>query len=169
MVQALYVSDGLMDILGLSPLAGRDFAAEEHVRGGPRAVLVSSSIWRQVGGVGVPDGRSITLNGETYAVVGLLSQAAQLPGTPGDIWIPFAQNQFADARQVTLMTVFARLALASPRRPRVPSFAPSRRASSVIFRRPGGKGWKLSRSPIASAAALARCSWSSASLLHSSR
>lgn len=108
-IQALYVSDGLMNILGLSPLAGRDFTAEEHTRGGPRAVLVSHSIWKQVGGEGAPDGRPVTLNGEPYAVIGLLPDAAQLPGTPGDIWIPFARNQFADARQVTLMTVLARL------------------------------------------------------------
>ena len=108
-VQALYVSDGLLDILGLSPIGGRDFLAEEHVRGGPRAVLVSQSIWRQVGGLGAPDGRSITLNGEGYTVVGLLPESAGLPGTPGDIWIPFVHNQFAQARQVTLMMVLARL------------------------------------------------------------
>ena len=108
-VQALYVSDGLLDILGLSPIGGRDFLAEEHVRGGPRAVLVSQSIWRQVGGLGAPDGRSITLNGEAYTVVGLLPESAGLPGTPGDIWIPFVHNQFAQARQVTLMMVLARL------------------------------------------------------------
>jgi hypothetical protein len=70
-VQALYVSDGLLDILGLSPLAGRDFSSDEHARNGPRAVLVSPSIWKQVGGEGAPDGRPITLNGEPYAVIGL--------------------------------------------------------------------------------------------------
>jgi putative ABC transport system permease protein len=108
-VQALYVSDRTLEVLGLAPLAGRDFVPEEHVQGGPRAVLVAQSIWRQIGGQGAPDGRPIMLNGEAYAVVGLLPDAAQLPGTPGDIWIPFAQNQFVQARQVGLMTVLARL------------------------------------------------------------
>jgi putative ABC transport system permease protein len=108
-IQALYVSDGLLDILGLSPASGRDFADEEHRRGGQRAVLVSPGIWKQIAGESGLDGRAITLNGDRYTVVGMLPDAARLPGTPGDIWIPFVQNQFAQARQVTLMTVLARL------------------------------------------------------------
>jgi putative ABC transport system permease protein len=108
-VNALYVSDGMMEILGLTPSAGRDFVAGEHLRGAPLAALVSSRIWRQAGGRGEPDGRTITLNGEAYNVVGILPETARLPGTPGDIWIPFVHNAFADARQVTVMTVLARL------------------------------------------------------------
>jgi putative ABC transport system permease protein len=108
-VQALYVSDGLMNMLGLAPAAGRDLIAEDHRRGAARGALVSPAIWKQIGGHGVPDGRPMTLNGQQYSVVGLLPEAARLPGTPGEIWIPLAQNPFAEARQVTLMTVLARL------------------------------------------------------------
>jgi putative ABC transport system permease protein len=107
-VQALYVSDGLLETLGLAPASGRGFTPEEHRRGGPRAALVSRAMWARTGGPGAPDGRSLTLNGEQYTVVGVLPDAARLPGTPAEIWIPFAHNQFAESRQVLIMTVLAR-------------------------------------------------------------
>ena len=108
-VQALYVSDGMLDILGLAPAAGRDFTGVDHQAGAARVVLVTNQMWRRTGGQGAPDGRAIYLNGEPYSVVGILPEAARLPGTPGEIWIPLVHNPFAAARQVTLMTVLARV------------------------------------------------------------
>ena len=108
-VQAIYVSDGMLEMLGLAPEAGRDFTAQEHLPGAPRTALVSPGMWRRFGAAGAPDGRMIQLNGEPYAVVGILPEAARLPATPGDIWIPSVFNQFAQARQVPIMTVLARL------------------------------------------------------------
>ena len=108
-VQALYVSDGMLDMLGLAPQAGRDLTPQEHQIGGARAVLVSQALWRRLAGAAAPDGRTIQLNGEPYAVVGVLPDAAKLPGTPGDLWIPAVLNQFAQARQVPIMTMLARL------------------------------------------------------------
>jgi len=108
-VEALYVSDGMLDMLGLAPLAGRDFTPQEHQPGAARAVLVSPGMWRRLGRREAPDGSTIQLNGEPYEVVGVLPEAARLPGTPGDIWIPFVLNPFAQARQVTIVTVLARL------------------------------------------------------------
>jgi putative ABC transport system permease protein len=108
-VQAIYVSDGLLQMLGLAPRAGRDFTPQEHLAGAARAALVSQGMWRRLGAAGPPDGRTIQLNGEPYAVIGILPEAAALPATPGDIWIPSVFNQFAQARQVPLMTVLARL------------------------------------------------------------
>lgn len=108
-VQALYVSDGMLNILGLAPAAGRDLTMADHQPGAAPVVLVTNEMWRRTGGQGIPDGRAILLNGEPYSVVGILPDAARLPGTPGEIWIPFAHNPFARARQVTVMTVLARL------------------------------------------------------------
>ena len=108
-VQALYVSDGMLNILGLAPAAGRDLTAADHRPGAARVALVTNEMWRRTGGQGIPDGRALHLNGEPYSVVGILPEPARLPGTPGEIWIPFTHNPFATARQVTLMTVLARL------------------------------------------------------------
>ena len=108
-VQAIYVSDGMLDMLGLQPMAGRDFSRQDHERGSARVVLMSEAMWSHVGGRGAPDGRPIRLNGLPHAVVGLLPPAARLPATPGDIWIPFVHNPFAEFRQIPLMTVLARL------------------------------------------------------------
>lgn len=109
LVQALFVSDGLLDMLGLAPLEGRGFVQHEHVRGGPRAAMVSAGLWTRIGGRGAPDGRSVTLDGEPYTVVGILPESARLPGTPAEIWIPLVHNPFADARRVSLLTVLARV------------------------------------------------------------
>ena len=108
-VQAIYVSDGLLEMLGLAPQAGRGFTPHEHLTGAARTALVSPGMWRRLGATGAPDGRPIQLNGEPYAVIGILPEAATLPATPGDIWIPAVFNQFAQARQVPIMTVLARL------------------------------------------------------------
>jgi hypothetical protein len=74
----------MLDILGLQPIAGRDLTVDDHRPGAARVVLVTSQLWRRLGGGAAPVGRVIQLNGEPYEIAGVLPPAARLPGTPAE-------------------------------------------------------------------------------------
>jgi putative ABC transport system permease protein len=117
-VTAAFVSDGLFELLGVRPLAGRDFDALEHAPGGPRAVIVSRPFWERHFGTGAElSGQTLRLDGEVHAIVGIAS-AFRLPitgslvsrgGAPAELWLPFALNPYAELRVVPVMNVIGRL------------------------------------------------------------
>ncbi len=87
-VQGTRVSDGLFRTLGVNPLLGRDFVPEESIPGGPRAAILSDNLWRSL----FPDGRTlagyrIQLNGQSYAVVGVMPQAFKFLAA-ADVYVP---------------------------------------------------------------------------------
>ena len=60
-------------LLGIQPLMGRTFSADEDRPGGPNVVVASYGFWRrQLGGERSAIGRTLTLDGETYEVIGVL-------------------------------------------------------------------------------------------------
>jgi len=66
------VTTNLFSVLGVQPLRGRLFVPEEEQHG-RAAVVVSYGLWqRRYGGDSALVGRSISLNGESYPVVGIL-------------------------------------------------------------------------------------------------
>jgi putative ABC transport system permease protein len=85
-------SSGVFSVLGVQPALGRDFLPEESRPGGPKAVILSDSLWR--GRFGADRnilGRPIKIDGEARAIVGVLPQGFQLP-IPGmrdaELWLP---------------------------------------------------------------------------------
>ena len=76
-IQAGY---NFLDILGVQPAMGRGFLPEEDRYGAPRVVIVSHELWQQrLGGDRDVIGRSITLDGEAYSVIGVLPAGFQSP------------------------------------------------------------------------------------------
>jgi predicted permease len=73
------VSAGFFSILGVKPLIGRMFTAEEDQLGAGRVVLVSSGFWKRKLGSS-PDvlGRRIVLDGEGYTVIGVVPASFHL-------------------------------------------------------------------------------------------
>lgn len=73
------VSAGYFRTIGAAPALGRPFLPEESVPGGPAVVIRSDGFWRRGFGAdrGVV-GRSVTLDGEPYTVVGVMP-SGQLP------------------------------------------------------------------------------------------
>src|ERR1051325_1624470 len=67
------VAQNFLDVLGVRPILGRNFTSEESVWNGRRAVILTHAFWtrRFAADRGVI-GRSISLNGEPTAVVGVL-------------------------------------------------------------------------------------------------
>jgi predicted permease len=72
---------------------GRDFAREEDQSGGAPAVIVSNRLWRnRFAGSAEALGRSITLDGSNYTVVGVLPSAFRLFGNEADVYTPLGQG-----------------------------------------------------------------------------
>jgi predicted permease len=83
--QAEYVQNGrvsahYLDILGLQPLLGRNFSLDEDRPGGPKAAILSYSLWQTAfnSNPGIL-GSQILLKSEPYTVVGVLPQGAITP------------------------------------------------------------------------------------------
>ncbi len=88
----LSVSHSMDDVLGLSPLLGRFFTAEEDVEGGPANVMISEGLWEREYARS-PDvlGASIVLNGFTFTILGVLPAEAGFIGE-ADIWFPMRRD-----------------------------------------------------------------------------
>jgi len=72
-VSAMSVTADFFSILGVPPLLGRGFAAGEDRPGTPPVAVVSHSLWqRHLSGDPGAIGRAITLNDQTYTVVGVM-------------------------------------------------------------------------------------------------
>ena len=80
------VSAKYFDVLGLRPMLGRSFTAAEDTAGGPRAVVLSYSLFKNTFN-GNPNivGHAIQLKGVPYTVIGVLPPGAQTP-SPVDLW-----------------------------------------------------------------------------------
>jgi macrolide transport system ATP-binding/permease protein len=79
-VHAGRVSAHYFDVLGIRPLFGRSFSEAEDRPNGPKAAILSYSLWHDIlGGDRGVVGQAIRLKGESYTVAGVLPQGAQTP------------------------------------------------------------------------------------------
>ena len=71
--QALWVSGEFFDVLGVEPYAGRLFTpSDDHAGCGAPGVVISHSFWqREFGGALDAVGKTITLEGHPFAVIGI--------------------------------------------------------------------------------------------------
>jgi putative ABC transport system permease protein len=99
-----WVNANYFSVLGTRPLAGRTFAPGEDRPGSPRVAILSEEIWRRrFGGDRQVVGRSLTLSGEPYQVIGILRHGERYPfGT--DVWVPlvFTPTEMAQRGAVFL-------------------------------------------------------------------
>jgi putative ABC transport system permease protein len=88
---------GLMEFLGFEVTAGRGFVAEENGAGRNNVAVLGYGLWqRMFGGNANAIGRSITLGGRSYSIVGVLSPEAQLPDS-AELYVPIEFNDTFDA------------------------------------------------------------------------
>lgn len=87
---ALHASASLLPALGLEPLVGRNFSADEDRPGGEHVVLISHRIWQErLNRDPSALGQALTLNGAPYTIIGVLPPAASaFPLNPFQIWVP---------------------------------------------------------------------------------
>jgi Acidobacterial duplicated orphan permease len=108
-IQGAMASPGLFPMLGIKPVAGRAFLPEEERAGSHRVALISYSLWqRRFGADPAIISNSITLNGESYTVVGILSDSFRIP-YQAEIWTPLALDVLRSGRGSHFINVIARL------------------------------------------------------------
>ncbi|HKG23981.1 MAG TPA: ABC transporter permease, partial [Blastocatellia bacterium] len=83
------VSASLFPILGVDPSLGRVFSPEEDNPGANRVVIISDGLWkRRFGSDREILGKTLTLDGESYTVVGVMPPRFEFPNRESEIWIP---------------------------------------------------------------------------------
>ncbi len=88
-VEGASVTANLLSILGVRPLLGRPFLAEEDENGRDNVVLLGYGLWqRRFGGDPSVVGRTITVDGRPHTIVGVMPQRFNFPER-GEAWVPF--------------------------------------------------------------------------------
>ncbi len=81
--------------LGVPPVRGRWFTADDDKPGVERTALISAGFWqRAFGGRTDIVGQKVTLSGEIYTIVGVMPADFRFPSGFPDLWVPF--GLFAD-------------------------------------------------------------------------
>ena len=89
------VSANFFDVLGVKPLLGRTFTAEESAWNGPKAVMLGYGLWeRRFNHDSGIVGTALVINDEPYTVVGVLPASFDFatifaPGSRFDVYFPF--------------------------------------------------------------------------------
>jgi putative ABC transport system permease protein len=103
------VTPSLFPTLGLAPLLGRFFRADEG-GAGARVVVIGSSVWERTFAADPQVvGRSLTLDGELHTVIGVMARGVRFPET-SDVWVPYAPGADRGERGLRYLHVTGRLA-----------------------------------------------------------
>jgi putative ABC transport system permease protein len=87
-VQVTGISPGLFGTLGVNPTLGRDFSRDEGQPNGPRAVILSYGLWRNLFSAGQQAiGQAIQMNGQSCVVVGVMPRNFQFVAA-ADVYTP---------------------------------------------------------------------------------
>ena len=87
-VKGIHVSQEYFRVFGVTPAQGRTFLAQEDQPGGPKAAVVSYTLWQsRFASDPALVGKSIILGGDPYTVVGILP-ASFHSDPPADVFIP---------------------------------------------------------------------------------
>jgi len=79
-VGTIHISSNLLPMLGVTADKGRLFVSSEDVKGSPGTALLSYGFWvRRYGSDPQVIGKSLTVNGSTYQVIGILPRTFSLP------------------------------------------------------------------------------------------
>jgi predicted permease len=93
-LNAVLLSSRFFELLGVQPILGRTFTQDEEGIGGPPQVLITTGFWKRKF-ASSPDvlGKTITLDGKGYAIIGVIPSSFDLLGNfrKVDLYIPIGQ------------------------------------------------------------------------------
>jgi predicted permease len=93
-VGAPRVSANFFSVLGVDPILGRTFQAGEDQQGGPKVTVLTYGLWqRRFGGDPGIVGRALTINDESYTVIGVLPATFQFALRNNDLFLPYQPTQ----------------------------------------------------------------------------
>ena len=99
----------LFDLLGVHPVLGRSFQADDDRMGAAPVVLLSDAVWtRRYGADRRMVGQTIRVNGVVHTVIGVMPPRFKFPEF-AELWVPFAPNVGTTPRDQRDFAVVARL------------------------------------------------------------
>ena len=112
-ILGLSVTQSLLPLLGVEPLLGRLFVAGEDQKGAEHEVILSYGLWqRRFAGDSKVVGKVITLDGQQYAVLGVMPRTFKFSpfwATRAEMWVPNAFGDRIHSREGNSLRIFARL------------------------------------------------------------
>ena len=103
------VSEDFFELLGVRPVIGRAFGPQEVQAGNWSVAVISESLWKsQFGAQADVVGHKITLDGQPYTIIGVLSAHMDLPAG-AQIWIPLDFAKDDSDRSAHNYRVFGKL------------------------------------------------------------
>ena len=105
------VSANVLSLLGVEPVLGRMFLANEDQPGQEHVVVLSDALWaRRFNRDPSIVNRNITLNGESFTVVGVMPRGFFFPERETELWVPWAMEpEQASGRGDHYLRLVARL------------------------------------------------------------
>jgi predicted permease len=101
--------DDLFPVIGLPPVLGRGFTAEELKPGGAPVAIISHRLWQtRFGGDAGILNRPIRVSGTAVSIVGVMPPGMLVIGT--DLWMPWGGDRVGMRRNIRQLNVLARLA-----------------------------------------------------------
>jgi len=92
-LETTMVDSDLLPLLGVQPLLGRIFTADEDREGAAGTLLLSYGLWqRRFGGDPQIIGRQLLLNDERYTVIGVMPRTFYFPNRDTQLWTTFRLN-----------------------------------------------------------------------------
>jgi predicted permease len=108
-VAGVKVSADFFRVLGVNPAIGRGFTKEEDSPNGERVVILSHGLWRRrFGADPAIAGKSVSINGDPYTVVGVMPEGFHYSDGRLDVLVPMRVNRVS-ADEGHNYTLLARL------------------------------------------------------------
>jgi predicted permease len=112
-ITGLRLSARMLPMLGVRPVLGRVFTAQEEVVGNERVAVISYGLWqRRFAGDRSVVGRRVLFDGEPFTIIGVMPRTFQFApfwATHAELWSPLALGARAASRTGNSLRVFARL------------------------------------------------------------
>src|SRR5258706_602486 len=112
-VETALITPSALDLLGVKAAEGCTFFPEEAQPGHNRVALLSHGLWqRRFGGDSSALGKSLTVDGNSYTIVGIAPADFRLLDTPSELWMPYTldnKEENSNQRGFRTLSVIAHL------------------------------------------------------------
>lgn len=112
-IPGIRLGEGLLELLGVPPLFGRMFQADDYQPGHDRVLILSYALWiRHFGASPSVIGQTVTLDSQPYTVIGIMPRDFRFAPfwvTKSEMWAPLSLTERANRRDWNSLRVFARL------------------------------------------------------------
>jgi predicted permease len=145
----LIVSSGFFASLGIPPALGRGFIAADEHWGSHRVVMLTDGLWkRRFGANPAIIGETITLNAQSYTVIGVLPPAFSFLGRDVQVFVPmaFAPGDNMNSHNNYFLSMFGRLG--PDMTPAMASADFARVAEQIVRDQPLNAGMSIGISPL---------------------